>query len=928
MGRMKRLGCALLAVLLLASTSVWASPVNPWLEEGEETSGLGQLQDEGQRRALATLSGLGIVSNETAFAATASDPVKRSEAAELLYAMSGSTNEGYAEAAAAYSDVNGSAEAIGYTTTNRLILPYTNGTFCPNDNLVYNDAVRAVVELMGYRPYVLVEGGDTVAYRTIGNRYDLLDGLKTQEDGQAITKIDFAVCLYNLLQRNVLEPYQFGDETAYRTGGTLLESYFDIGQGRGIIEATAYGSVSGQSLQKATSICIDGVTYSMEGLSAQKQYDFAQLLGYRVFYYYHEDTLLFVWQDDSVSKSVRLGADDVLHFDGSRLEAEDADGRKRSYGISALANVIRNGRYTGRKLHTYTEEELLPKTGYITLIDQDCSGSYDLVVIESYQNVLVEEVNTKSYRIRDMLTGEIISWEDGVDQPPLISKGGQVATFSSIQPWQAVGVMVSDDGQLIQVRIPSVTSVSGVVSQVTKDEVFIDDIPYAITDDLGVVKEDFSFLPDKIEAGMSGSFILNIEGKIIAVQEDTNASKKKAGYLIEAATGTGLDSDTIQLLLMSQDGDLLTLQSRTKLIFNGERNFPARSAYDRMLEDGEDGKIRQQLIRYRTDGNGTLVMLSTTFDPYAEGNTGVTPAEDRPLLESYRTNRIYNTAESKFECTDRSVDPSYREFYIDKDTIVFTVPARYTGAASAAQQFGVARMSAFTGESTYSVEGYDIDETYTCPYIVAVVTPGTNISANNDPIGIITDVTQALNHNGETTVGFEMLYNGAQATYICSETVQAYTWTYSSSDTRMELDVEKHFHKGDIVRIALDENGEIGAIAKHLPRTADGTAAVPQAAFTSSHGAYNELTYGEVLERSGVNLGVQVIDGNTQPMLIFRLTSATIYVYNVASDQIFIGDVGDIYAKEHNPGENDASYVMLRAQNNTVYEAVVYNYNQ
>lgn len=925
--RMRKRGwnCLLLAILLLVSTSAWASPVNPWLEDGGNQSGSGQLQDEGQRRALSTLAGLGMVSNESAFAATAGEQITRAEAAELLYAMSGETDAGYADAAASYSDVSGNAAAIGYVTAKKLMLPYSDGTFHPKDRLVYNDAVRAVVELMGYRPYVLTSGGGSAAYRRIGNQFDLIRGLQTQEDGETISKIDFAVCLYHLLSSDVLEPYQFGTETAYRTGGTLLESYFDITQGRGIVEATVYGSVNDQSARGLEEISIDGKDYSMRSLSAQKQYDFAQLLGFRVSFYYRETELLYMWQDDSVSKSVRFTADEVLGIRENGLEAEEADGKSRKYTINRLANVIRNGRYTGRKLHTFTEETLLPQTGYITLVDQDCNGEYDIVIVEAYQNFLVEEVSAQSYRMRNMLNGQVVAWPDGVDQPPLISKGGQIASLSSIQAWQAVGVMVSDDGKLMQVRIPSVTSVSGIVTKASKEEVMIDDVPYKLTYDYGENAKELSYLSKNIEPGMSGSFILNIEGKIIAVQENTSASKKKTGYLIEAGMGSGFESDTMQLLIMSQEGDLLTLKSKPKIIFNGESGYPAASAFKQITANGE---VKQQLVRYRTNGNGMLVMFATSFDPYAEGNANMTPSEDRPLLDSYKTSRIFNTAESKFECTDRSIDPSYREFYIDKDTIVFTVPSTYAGAGSAAKQFGVSRMSVFVGESNYSVEGYDIDETYTCPYVVAVVSPGTNISANNDPIGVITSVTRAVNQAGDTTVGFELLYNGAQTAYVCSDTVQAYTWTYSSSDTKIELDIEKHFHRGDVVRIALDENGEIGAIAKHLPKTPDGVMTVPQAAFTSSHGAYNELTFGEVVERRGVNMGVQVIDGNTQPKLIFRLTSANIYVYNVASDRFFIGDVGDIYAKEHYPAENAASHIMLRAQNNTVYEAVVFNYNQ
>lgn len=919
--------CTWIAAALLLTSTAWASTVNPWLDDEAAASGNAVLTDAYQRRAVATLAGLGIISNETLFAETAQETITRLEAARLLLALSGRNETLYLRAGSAYSDVKSGAGAVGYVTAEKLMTGYTDGTFRPEDGLAYNDAVRAVVELMGYRPYVLLSGGGATDYLMVANQYALIRGLQQPEDGTAVTKLSFALCLYNLLDQKVLESYETGAFTRYRTGDTLLKRNLNIGQGKGVVEATEFGTLSNQQYVLRSAVRIDGVDYPVDALTAQQRYDITQLLGYRVYYYYTDESdpaLVFAWQDESVSDSVRIEAGDIVSFSGSRLTADDPEtGKREWYGVSALANVIRNGRYTGSKANAFTMETLVPETGYITLVDQDLDGEYDVVVVEAFRNVLVEEVSTTSYRLRDKFSGETIELSrQDLEQLPLITKSGRTASLSAIQPWQAIGVMTSDDGELVQIRIPSSNAVSGIVTEKDEDTVTIDGTAYRLSEDylLSAAAEKPEFLSENITVGMSGNFILNIEGKVIAVQKDALSAARQVGYLIEAGYDSGI-AQTLHVKIMSQDGELLQLESKTSFRFNGNADRTPQQVFSALCPDGKE--TEQQLVYYRTNGQGKLVMLATTFDAYSAGNEGVEPDEDQPMIDSYWAERTYISAHSKFEYNGRDVDPSYREFHIDKDTIVFTVPTTYDGDDSL---FGVTGMSVFTDETTYQIAGYNMDETYTADFVVAVAQQGTSISANNDPIALVTGVGKAVNKQGNETVMLKLLYNGSEARYVVRDNALAYMWKYSSSAATENIALSD-LRKGDIVRVALDENGEIGAIAKCLPRSKDASADTPQTTFTTNHGAYPELTYGKVVERSGVNLGVEAADGPTLPKLIFRATGATIYVYDVKSDQFYVGDVSDIYDSTHN-GEDAASYVMLRVQNNTVFEVVVYNYNK
>lgn len=923
-----------MALLLVFGVTANASTVNPWLSGTGAAGGADVIEDAGQRRAVATLAGLGVISNEMLYADTVAEPATRLETAELLLALSGVDGAAFADTAQQYADVNGGEAAIGYACGQKLMTGYTDGTFRPDAALTYNMLARAVVELMGYRTYALLQGGNDTAYLLTANRYGLLRGLKSPADRTSITKGELAQCLYSLLEQRPLTAYQYGSEIRYSADETLIARNLDIYQGEGVVEATEYGAVNNQVPMTKNAVRIDGAVYSMLDMDDQTRYDIQMMLGYNVLYYYREDAgdreLVFVWQDASTSEAVRIAAADLMDFSGGWIEAyiEETDDTEQ-YSVSQLAGVVRNGRYTGRKAHTFTLSELRPQSGYVTLVDQDLDGEFDIVLVESYETVLVDEVQSSKRSLLDKLSGTAYELpKSEMERHPLVTRAGTVAALSDVKPWQAVGVLVSDDGELVQIHIPATDFVTGTVTETEEDAVTIDGVRYELAMHMlpgestpsgaTVPKTDYTI--DNIRAGVSGTFSLTVDGRIAAVQLGALSQNPRVGYLIDARIKQGIDGG-LEVKLLSQDGDVILLSSKDTLLFDGEEGTAAAAVLNVLRPSGD---TKQQLVRYRANGAGELTMLATEYDPTL---TTLADPGDRPRMDSRTAEREWRSAHSKFEYNQRAVDPSFREFYIDKDTLVFTIPNQYNGPEDDSR-FGVTGMSVFTDSSYYTVSGYDMDEEYTARYVVANAQGGTYISANDAPFALVSRITTAINAAGNEVTKLYMYYNGTETGFVCRDDVLVTRWKYASSDATVQIPIES-IVRGDVVRIALDAAGELGAVSKLLPRNDGETTANRLATFTNAHGAYTEITYGEVMERSNMSMMVQATDGPVaDAKLIFRMsTGVQVYVYDVQSDEMYTGDVSDIYdAKRY--GSDSASYVMIRAKDNAVGEVIVFNYNR
>lgn len=135
--------------------------------------------------------------------------VTRAEITKMIVAALGSTSE--AEAAAArdteFTDVKGTHWAAGYVTVGTSSGSFINGmgdgTFAPDANVTYAQAVKMLVSATGYQTWAESAGGYPQGYLAYGSQLEITDGVKAGNDTE-LNRGQVAMLIANALDAPLL----------------------------------------------------------------------------------------------------------------------------------------------------------------------------------------------------------------------------------------------------------------------------------------------------------------------------------------------------------------------------------------------------------------------------------------------------------------------------------------------------------------------------------------------------------------------------------------------------------------------------------------------------------------------------------------------------------------------------------------------------
>lgn len=149
------------------------------------------------------------------------DNVTRAQMAKMLVA-SLNLNEAadYAKNNSHFSDVEGHW-AIGYINiaeVENLIKGYPDGTFLPNKEVTYAEAVTMVVRALGYGNVVEARGTYPTNYMNKANELGLLEGIDANKYTDKLERGDVATLLWNMLNTKMWLPNGESDENGISYG--------------------------------------------------------------------------------------------------------------------------------------------------------------------------------------------------------------------------------------------------------------------------------------------------------------------------------------------------------------------------------------------------------------------------------------------------------------------------------------------------------------------------------------------------------------------------------------------------------------------------------------------------------------------------------------------------------------------------------------
>ena len=276
-----------------------------------------------------------------------------------------------------------------------IISGYPDGTFRPDEAITARDAARIFLNILGYKEYIAIFGLDKAIKDS-----DILEGL---EGADKITLDQFARMTWNALHAPAMD---ISEVTSDGKWYELNEDYTGLNMLHGIdARKGVVNGVPGSNLEipdqslDANEILIDGekLIYNVsDRFGVSRNY-----LGYSVDYYVKEnpdsvDEIVFISKSEKNEEFV-LKSDDIDSFSDFKYTYWK-NNKSKTVSITDSTYII----YNGVAYPMCSDEDMVPTYGTVTLIDNDGKKGYEVAKIDSYEFLVVDNVDVKNDTFYDI----------------------------------------------------------------------------------------------------------------------------------------------------------------------------------------------------------------------------------------------------------------------------------------------------------------------------------------------------------------------------------------------------------------------------------------------------------------------------------------------------------------------------------------------
>lgn len=172
--------------------------------------------------AIETLNKLGVITgddenNDGVMSFRPADSITRAEIAVIVARIQGQTGA-VAQTNTIFTDVPSTHWASGYiasVSNMGIVNGYGDGTFGPDDNVLYEDVIKMLMETLGYKPYAQENGGYPTGYILAAQRQQVLNGVVGGAEGTQATRGQVAQMTNNAIDTPLMERYTYGGTEQY-----------------------------------------------------------------------------------------------------------------------------------------------------------------------------------------------------------------------------------------------------------------------------------------------------------------------------------------------------------------------------------------------------------------------------------------------------------------------------------------------------------------------------------------------------------------------------------------------------------------------------------------------------------------------------------------------------------------------------------------
>ncbi len=703
--------------------------------------------------------------------------------------------------------------AIGNIRTARelkIVNGYDDGTFKPNNNVSYEEAVKMIVCALGYGEMGSEGAFWYSKYLMTATSLGFLEGAGGAVATPA-TRATIASMLYNCLEVKLAENNEI-------TQKTILENDLKLTKNVGYISSNPEISLS----KPDANLRDDEVEITVNGVAATYKVDDASkyndMLGAKIEFYYKNDfnTGLKHLILATVKNSTTIKIDASLIQDASTSGItyfKDAEAeRELTASISSDSVVVYNGKLygtandTSSTFATYYRDEGVPEIGGVELLDRDGDNSYDVVFVNDYEVYFVSSVTASDYKVTDNALRKGLSSSDNQivlnyksDDIEFYTPDGKATTFNTIKKGSVIFVAKSSHVSGVTKVIVCNDTVSGKVTATSSSKgITVNGNNYKFSAFAPWEKTIGSATPDLTAApkmGDTAKFYLDMEGNIIWYDKTETVSNQQYGYITGVKYENGNFEEIAQIEIITKSnikGSIYTITSKSKL--NGSRKSLSDfvEELDKLsnLSDTEDGDYKQ-LVKF-TVSKGSEIDEIVTYE--LKDTSGDIEAE-----KLYLYSGIDKTDSCTYSSSAKELRLGSQKIYIGSAFILST-PSN----SGTAGKYKAMSLSDLENNATYKVECFDVTGTNSAK--VVVVYDGAAAVGQvkgNSPVVVISEIEH-------TTIEEERRFviSGYEG-----KTLKEWILSITDEDTE---ETAEDLKVGDVIRVGTDSDGYYTVKPEHI----------------------------------------------------------------------------------------------------------------
>ncbi len=798
-------------------------------------------EDSAYYEAVETLNKLEIVTGYEDGTYKPEDGVTRAEMAALIARIQGYGETAKAQVATSFTDVPATHWASGYIANAAgmgIINGYGNGTFGPEDPVLYEQAVKMVMATLGYTPFAEKNGGYPTGYLAAAQRYDVSLAVANAVVGAEANRGTVAQILANAIDTPLMVQskwntngeveYVIADGKSYDYK-TLMSENLGYVKIRGVVESNTVSDIAAAKTIDTTADAVieidvldtfDTNNKDFDTLVKASSYDYIvgetdaeEYLGRSVIAYVkkvdNKYELISIAVDTARDEELVITVDQYDTV-GTNVVNYYKDGANNTTEIKTEAGiaVILNGAYQGTGAATIGTvlANAANFGGAITFVDNDEVKGYNVAFIDLASTGVVKKVTDDGILFHNNVTWfdtnvakEIEIDADDETKVFVLLKDGEAIEVSELAEWDVLSIYaVSETSNLIVAEVVA-NEVVGTITSRKASATSVGGYAYKVADAWYDVATGAYGRAD-LGVGEGGTFYVDEFGKIAAFVEDAalaGGATANYAYIAGAACekaafgGAGVD---VKLQMVTAEGVVVkSLKSNAR------------------IEYAADTRVDIDLTSW-TDANddGTPETGSTHYG-YITGMIGevVQYVENSNGAITKLTNALYDTDEFKAISlggddetdVDKKYDAENGKFdnfgYVDADALVFIIDFDVDSAGPDGADISNAKLGSMADlddENIYAfAKAYADKKAEDCN--ILVVSYNSLATSTTSSIAVVKEAGESTNADGEAIWTLTYLIDGEEVTADTTADVVA---TFGTLPT-----------EGDVLKVKVGSEGVI-----------------------------------------------------------------------------------------------------------------------